>query len=106
MKNQKIIHSDTYYIGERLKEIDESYFIVYNFEKEKFEIHSSTQSGSTYCLTVPYSVLDERTLTLVRKTQSANLDRLIDEMEKENDENKKRREKEAVNCLKEVLNDD
>ena len=105
MKNQKAIQSDTFFICERLKEIDDSYFLVFNFEKQKFEVHSSSLSGSTYCLTVPYLVLDERTLFLVKKTRSSNIDRLIEEMDKENEKREKRREKDAVECLKEVIYD-
>ncbi len=105
MKNQTVIQSDTFFIGERLKEIDDSYFLIYNFSREKFEVHSSALSGSTYCLTVPYPVLDERIIDLVRKTRSENLDRLIKEMDEQNEKNQKKREKEAVDCLKEVIYD-
>ena len=103
MKNQIAIQSDTFYIRERLKEIDESYFLVYNFNKEKFEVHSSDLKGNTYCLTIPYPVLDERTLFLVRKTRSRNVDMLINEMEEENKKKQKEMLKDAVDCLKEVI---
>jgi len=103
MKNQMAIQSDTFYISERLREIDESYFVVYNFEKEKFEIHSSNQTGSTYCLTVPYKTLDERTLDLVRKTNHTNLDNLMKEIEEENEKTQKSKLKESVDSLKEVI---
>lgn len=105
MKNQTAIQSDTFFIGERLKEIDESYFLVFNFDKQKFEVHSCCETGSTYCLTVPYDVLDERTVALVRKTRASNIDRLIEEMDKENEKIEKKREKEAIDCLKEVIYD-
>ena len=104
MKNQTIIDSDTFYICERLKEIDETYFIIYNFSKEKFEVHSYAQKD-TYCLTVPFDVLDERTIDYVLKTRSSNMDNLIKEMDKENEILERSREKEAVDCLKEVLYD-
>ena len=105
MKNQTTIFSDTYYISERLKEIDASYFIVFNFEKGKFEIHSSNQAGSTYCLTVPYKTLDARTIDLVRKTNHTNIDELVKEIEDENEKNLKQKTKEAVDSLKEVLSE-
>ena len=105
MKNQKVIQSDTYFICERLKEIDSSYFILFNFENNKFEIHSSMQRGSTYCLTIPYEVLDERTVDLVKKTRANNVDKLIEEIDQENERIQKQREKEAVDCLKEVMYD-
>lgn len=102
MKNQTTILADTYFISERLKEIDESYFLVFNFDKQKFEVHSTEQGKNTYCLTVPYPVLDERTLALVRKTRGERLDALIEEMEKENEVFEKKQVKDAVNRLKEV----
>ena len=105
MKNQTTVYSDTYFISQRLKEIDKSYFIVFNFESGKFEIHSSDQIGSTYCLTVPYATLDERTLDLVQKTRHTNLDDLVEEMERENEKDQKRKEKQAVDSLKEVLSE-
>ena len=105
MKNQTIVHSDTYYIAQRLKEIDNSYYIVFNFDKGKFEIHSSNQTGDSYCLTVPYPILDERVLELVRKTSSKNLDNVIDQMEQENQEMENKRIKETVEILKEVIHE-
>lgn len=104
MKNQIAIQSDTFFISERLKEIDESYFLVFNFQKQKFEVHSSAFEN-TYCLTVPYSVLDERVIDLVKKTRATNIDKLIEEMDFENEKLEKQRQKEAVDCLKEVIYD-
>lgn len=104
MKNQIAIQSDTFFISERLKEIDESYFLVFNFQKQKFEVHSSALEN-TYCLTVPYSVLDERVIDLVKKTRATNIDKLIEEMDFENEKLEKQRQKEAVDCLKEVIYD-
>ena len=105
MKNQTTIYSDTYYICQRLKEIDESYYIVYNFDKCKFEVHSAGQGRNTYCFTVPYNVLDERTIDYAKKTRSKNLDEIIKEIDFQNEEIQKQREKQAVDCLKEVIYD-
>jgi hypothetical protein len=105
MKNQMIISSDTFYISERLKEIDESYFLIFNFDKNKFEVHSSCQGVQTYCFTVPYNVLDERTIDYALKTRAQNLDEIISQIDKENEELEKTREKDAVKCLKEVMYD-
>ncbi len=105
MKNQQVIQSDTYFICERLKEIDNSYFIIFNFNKNKFEIHSTEQKGDTYCLTIPYNVLDERTLDLVKKTRAINVDKLIEEIDQENEKLQSQREKNAANYLKEVMYD-
>lgn len=78
------IESDTYFISSRIKEIDPDYFIVYNEGKHRFEVHNAAQGQSTYALTLPFEELDARTLNLVEKTRIANKDKLIEEMEREN----------------------
>ena len=78
------ISRDVYNISNRIKNIDRNYFIMFNTSNEKFEVHSSIQQGNTYCLTVPYDFLDERTLQYVRKTQIANLFEILDQIENDN----------------------
>jgi len=80
-----LIQSDTFNIVSRLKQIDSSYFIVFNYRARKFEVHSKEQKGSTLCLVLPYSLLDERTLLHVKKTRSENRKQFLIEMEKENE---------------------
>jgi len=75
---------DVYNIAKRIKEIDKDYYIVFNTSKGKFEVHNSMQIGGSYCLTLPYSCLDERTLTFVRKTSSTNIDYVLNEIENDN----------------------
>ena len=78
------IHSDVFDIINRLKKIDESYYLVFNTKKQKYELHSTCQKNNTYCLTIPYQQLDERTIFLARKTRRENKDKLLKEMEEEN----------------------
>ena len=78
------IFSDVYNISNRIKDIDKSYYIVYDASKGKFEIHSSQQIGTSYCLTLPYEKLDERALKYVRQTMSANIDELLEKIENDN----------------------
>lgn len=78
------IKSDVFDIVNRLCEIDHTYFVVFDTKKQKFELHSSNQPFGTYCLTIPYECLDERTITLALKTRSQNKDALIAEMEQNN----------------------
>ena len=75
---------DVYNISKRIKFIDKYYYVVYDTSKHKFEIHNSNQIGTSYCLTIPYEKLDERTLKYVRKTQSANIDEILDQIENDN----------------------
>ncbi|MBR1987946.1 MAG: hypothetical protein IKA36_02785 [Clostridia bacterium] len=78
------IRHDVYEISKRIKDIDRYYFIVYDTSKSCFEIHNSSQTDSTYCLTLPYKQLDERVLQYVRETSSANIERILEKIEKEN----------------------
>ena len=78
------ITQDVYDISKRIKYIDRNYYIVFNTSKQKFEIHNSNQIGSSYCLTLPFSELDERVLQYVRKTQSVNIDEILQNLENDN----------------------
>lgn len=69
-KYLKQVTRDLYDISRRIREIDRFYRIMFDCRSEKFEVHNLRQAGNTYCLTVPFDRLDERTLTLVRKTVS------------------------------------
>ena len=78
------IATNVFLIPERLRELDAGYFVLRNHETKQFEIHHREQPHNTYCLTVPYDELDERTLVLVRKTRIFNLDKLLSQMDKNN----------------------
>jgi len=79
----KITH-DVYDIAKRIKNIDKNYYIVFETSRGKFEVHNSSQIGSSYCLTLPNTCLDERALKHVRKTQSANIDEILEKIENDN----------------------
>ena len=78
------IESDVYNISKRVKNMDKDYYVVYNTSSSKFEIHNSSQIGGTYCLTLPYKELDERTLDFINQTKSENIEKIISKIEKEN----------------------
>lgn len=91
------VKNDLFDIASRIKEIDDGYFIVYNTEKERFEVHNEKQVINTLCLIVPYERLDIRTLELVRKTNISRVSDILSEIEKENarmEREKEKREKE------------
>lgn len=83
MPYYRIITQDLYGIAGRLKEIDRGYFAVYNPRKSRYEIHHKGQKN-TFCLAVPYDILDERTLRLVRRTRAERARELYEEIEREN----------------------
>ena len=60
-------------ICDRLKSIDDGYFVVYDRHRSRFEVHNSRQRGSTFALAVPYASLDARVVELVRKTRVENV---------------------------------
>ncbi len=61
------IKTDPLFISERLKEIDQSYFLVFNTIKNKYEVHSSEQKGCSYCLTCPNVALEKDLLNLSKR---------------------------------------
>ena len=102
MKNYIEIKDDVYYICQRLKEIDESYFLLYNLTRHCYEVHSSLQKDS-FCFTVPFQQLDERTIQFARRTRRERQDKIIEEIEKSNVDLYKRQLKEQVKMLKEAI---
>lgn len=64
------ITDDLYFIASRLKEIDPSYFVVYNLLKSRYEVHSKEQRGNTLCFVVPYDRLDARTIEYAKRTRN------------------------------------
>lgn len=66
------VMSDPFDIVNRIREIEDEYFILYNKYEKKFEVHSTAQPiRQTYCFTVPFDTLDNRTLEYCRETNIA-----------------------------------
>ena len=97
------IVNDVYFIGRRLKNIDKSYEVYYNCDNNSYEVHSSAQAKNSYCFKVPYDKLDSRTLDYAVKTRRENLDKLIEEIEKDNLRMEQKNILQQVNLLKEML---
>ena len=102
MKNYIEIEDDVFYIRQRLKEIDKSYIILYNLTRKCYEVHSSEQKDS-YCFTIPYDFLDDRTIDYAIKTRSENRDKIIKEIEKNNEDVYNKQIKNQIKMLKEAL---
>lgn len=79
----QIVTSDLFNISNRLKSIDKNYFVLFNAKRKKFEVHYKRPSN-TYELTVPFDVLDARTVQLVQKTRVQNNQKIFDEIERSN----------------------
>lgn len=97
------INTDNFFVAQRLKEIDPKYFVVFNTKSQNFEVHNQGQLDNTFCLSLPFAELDSRTLDLVRKTQTKNFEKLMEEIEKENQKKETQKNKEILSLAKEVL---
>lgn len=105
MKKSFIIESDCLDIVQRIKTIDKDYFVEFNLQTGKFELHHAGQAKGTYCLTFPFDVLDERAYLHVLKTKVQNSDALFEEMERQNKLLEKRQINQILNDFKENLYD-
>lgn len=103
MKNLIQIFTDPFFICQRLKEIDRSYFVMFDFEKKNYQLHSSEQRGNSYCLTFPFDCLDARAVEHARKTRVENEEKIIEEIDRENKRLEKKLINEEINRLKEAL---
>ena len=97
------LSSDVYNISKRIKKIDVGYYVVYDTSRNKFEIHNYKQLGSTYCLTLPYSCLDERCLNYVLKTRSVNIEKIINEIDNLNSIKQSAEKTSALNNVYEAM---
>ena len=97
------ISNDVFFINQRIKEIDKNYKIYFNNIKNKFEIHNIGQIGGSYCLTVPFRYLDERTINLVKRTLSINSETLLKEIDENNEKLRLKHEKIILENAKDQL---
>ena len=103
MGNLIEIENDCFDICKRLKNIDPSYKVFFNWMRNCFEVHSFLQAKSSYCFSVTYSELDERTLDYALKTRSENRDKIIKEIEEHNKRVEEKNLRMQVNALKELI---
>jgi len=99
------INTDTYFIAERLKEIDKNYFLVFNTKSKKYEVHNKGQADNTFCVGLPFMAIDERVIDLVQKTRVENINKLIEEIEKNNEKIEKQNKNTIKIKIQEVLNE-
>lgn len=85
-----VVQGDLYNISQRIKEIDSSYFLYFNYKNRKYELHSKNQVKNSYVLTLPFSSLDNRTITHILKTRVERKKEFLKEIEKENEKLQKR----------------
>ena len=91
------IEHDLFDIASRLKEVDERYELYFNKSLGRYEIFAN----GVLQIAVPFDRLDARTVEFARKTRLENLQKLIENIDRENallDEIK--RKQTIEDCLK------
>ncbi|MFA5453211.1 MAG: hypothetical protein WC248_06525 [Candidatus Methanomethylophilaceae archaeon] len=99
-KEYLAVTTDVFDITNRIKEIDPNYFILWNRIKDRYEVHSKRYPSFTFCLVVPYSELDQRTLDLVWDTRAEKARELITKLNMENEHRDKKQEEYARDYIK------
>lgn len=74
----KIIKNDLFNIVSRLKKIDKSYYVVFNFCFKRYEVHSKKQKGSSLCFVVDKPYLTSEVLTKAHKTSVRNSKKILE----------------------------
>jgi hypothetical protein len=77
------LKTNVFNIPERLRDIDDGYFVMFDTTRQKYEVHNKYNRGGSYCLTVPHDELDARTIDLVQQTRLENAKKIIEEFEKQ-----------------------
>ena len=90
MTGREIV-DDMFGVARRLKAIDDGYFVFLNYATGKFEVHNRNESPNTLCLVLPYETLDERTVNRVLYTRAERVEKLMADMEKNNEKAEKAR---------------
>lgn len=71
-------------IAQRIKEVDENYFIVFNRLLGRFELHDRSCRDSFAC-ELPYDQLDARSIEHARMTRIERLESIIRELDRYNE---------------------
>ncbi len=83
-KNRVPVRSNALSIPQRLKEMDEGYFVMFNTALQKFEIwHRGNGEGILECM-LPYDALDARALRHIREHRIERQEQLMREVEEHN----------------------
>lgn len=99
--------SDPFDITNRIREIEDEYFILYNRYEKRFEVHSTAQPiRQTYCFTVPFDTLDNRTLEYCRETNIAMRgDKIEQEIEERNSKISESNNRANTNLMQDIASD-
>jgi len=80
------VFSHPYDIPRRLREVDDTLFVVWNCKAKRYEIHSLEHRPDTYAWSVPFDQLDARTVRLARRNSMLTRgDAIFREMDERNE---------------------
>ena len=84
-KDRVPVRTSVYGIPERMKELRESLFVMFNTKTQRYEVHDSTQEDCTLACELPYEELDARALLYVREMRRERTEALVREIEAHNE---------------------
>lgn len=97
-----LVEQDVQDISRRVSEYDEDMFVVFNADKQKYELHS-LESHETYQMTFPFKELDARALRHIWENDIRVHGRSIfRNVERSEDEFKKRKDRDYRNWVRDV----
>ena len=92
MKGLIPIEKDVFSVADRLKEVDERYRVYRNTLAHRFEVYV----GEALQFVVPFQKLDARTVEYARKTRIERVNKIVQELDKENDLLEKRKNRAII----------
>lgn len=83
-ENRIPVTGGVYGIPERLKELRDSLFVMYETTCGVYEVHDASQDGCTLACELPYEELDARALLYVRERMRERFEELVAEIDRHN----------------------
>ena len=74
---------DVFYIAGRIKQIDPAYYIMFNRNSCRYQVHAGEGKNSLQ-LDLPFDILDSRALNYVRQTAVSRINEYLAEIDKAN----------------------
>lgn len=90
------ITSNVYEIPERLADINENYFVMYDTDSSHYELHDSSLYGDTLLCIFPFDELDIRALNYVYENSYKTPEEVAYEVEEYNEKLAKKKEEEIL----------
>lgn len=91
---KKLIKRDVYNICNRIKQVDKSYMLAYDFKTNKYNVYSKNIISNfeiidnvklSYVCVLPYNCLDERSILHLYSIKSQNIEALIKQIDNHNE---------------------